>query len=71
VTTPIPGAQELITDPDWGRLVPREGRAIAEAVKALLADRPSAERVQAAVAGMSWQTNAAALVEHWRRLAAA
>ncbi len=71
VTTPIPGAQELITDPDWGRLVPREGKAIAEAVKALLADRPSPERVQAAVAGMSWQANAAALVEHWRRLAAA
>ena len=24
VTTPIPGAQELITDPAWGRMVPRD-----------------------------------------------
>lgn len=71
VTTPIPGAQELITDPDWGRLVPRDGPAIAAAVSALLAERPTPERVQEAVAGMSWQANAAALVEHWRRLAGA
>lgn len=69
VTTPIPGAQELITDPDWGRLVARGGAAIAAAVSELLAERPSPERVQEAVAGMSWQANAAALVEHWRRLA--
>lgn len=71
VTTPIPGAQELITDPDWGRLVPRNGPAIAAAVSALLAERPSPGRVQEAVAGMSWQANAAALVEYWRRLAGA
>ncbi|MEY4240067.1 MAG: hypothetical protein RL339_2668, partial [Pseudomonadota bacterium] len=69
VTTPIPGARELITDPDWGQLVPRDGTAIAAAVGAILAARPSPERVQQAVAGMSWQANAAALVEHWRRLA--
>ncbi len=69
VTTPIPGAQELITDPDWGRLVPRSAAAIAKAVGALLTERPSPERVQQAVAGMSWQANAAALIEHWRRLA--
>jgi glycosyltransferase involved in cell wall biosynthesis len=71
VTTPIPGAQELITDADWGRLVPRDGPAIVAAVSALLAERSSPERVQEAVAGMSWQANAAALVEHWRRLASA
>lgn len=71
VTTPIPGAQELITDPDWGRLVARDGAAIAVAVSELLAERPSPERVQEAVAGMNWQANAAALVEHWRRLAGA
>lgn len=69
VTTPIPGATELITDPHWGRLVPRESTAIAAAVAALLAQQPAPERVQAAVAGMSWQANAAALVAHWRRLA--
>jgi glycosyltransferase involved in cell wall biosynthesis len=69
VTSPIPGAQELITDPDWGRLVPRDGGAIAAAVNAILAAPPAPERVQEATAGMSWQANAAALVEHWRRLA--
>lgn len=68
VTTPIPGALELITDPDWGRLVPRDGAAIADAVAAILAAPSSPERVSEAVAGMSWQANAAALVEHWRRL---
>ena len=70
VTTPIPGAQELITDPDWGQLVPRDAAAIAAAVQKLLIARPSPERVQEATRGMSWQANAAVLVEHWRRLAA-
>ncbi len=71
VTTPIPGARELITDPAVGRLVPREGPAIAAAVREILSAPPARETVQAAVAGMSWQANAAALVAHWRRLAAA
>lgn len=71
VTTPIPGAQELITDPAWGRLVPRDGAAIAEAVSDLLAARPDPETVRAAVAEYSWEANAAALVAHWRRLAKA
>lgn len=69
VTTPIPGAQELITDPAWGRLVPRDGMAIAAAVSELLAARPDPETVRAAVAEYSWEANAAALVAHWRRLA--
>jgi glycosyltransferase involved in cell wall biosynthesis len=68
VTTPIPGAQELITDPDWGRLVPRDATAIAAAVRAIMTAQPAPERVQQAVAGMSWDANAAALTEHWRRL---
>ena len=71
VTTPIPGAQELLTDPDCGYLVPRDGAAIAAAVRSILIARPSPERVQEAVAGMSWQANAAALIEHWQRLASA
>ena len=69
VTTPLPGAQELITDPAFGRLVPREAAAIAAAVNELLAAPPSPERVQEAVAGFSWQANADALVAHWQRLA--
>lgn len=69
VTTPIPGARELITDPRWGRLVARDGAAIAAAVSELLAERPAPEAVREAVAGMSWEANAEALVNHWRRLA--
>ncbi len=69
VTTPIPGAMELITEPEWGRLAPRNGAAIAEAVAGILTAPPPPERVQQAVAGLSWQANAAAIVEHWRRLA--
>jgi len=71
ITTPIPGAQELLTNPAWGRMVPREGPAIAAAVRDILSAPPAPETVQAAVAGMSWQANAAALVAHWRRLVAA
>ena len=36
VTTPIPGARELITDPAYGRLVERDGLAISDAVRELL-----------------------------------
>ncbi len=69
VTTPIPGAQELITDPNWGRLVPRDGAAIAAAVQDLLTARLDPEVVRQAAASFSWVANAAALVTHWRRLA--
>ena len=37
VTTPIPGARELLTDPAWGRMVARDKLAIAIAVDQLLA----------------------------------
>lgn len=69
VTTPIPGALELITDPIAGRLVPRSAPDIALAVAAILADPPAPEAVSAAVDGFSWDTNAEELVAHWRRLA--
>jgi hypothetical protein len=52
-------------------MVPREGPAIAAAMRDILSAPPAPETVQAAVAGMSWQANAAALVAHWRRLVAA
>lgn len=70
VTTPIPGARELITDPAAGRLVARDAAKIATAVAALLADPPAPEAVSATVAGFSWDANAEALVAHWRGLAA-
>jgi teichuronic acid biosynthesis glycosyltransferase TuaC len=71
VTTPIPGAQELITDPTLGRLVPRDGAAIAAAVHELLTAALDPEVVRVGAANFSWTANAAALVDHWRKLAEA
>lgn len=68
VTTPIPGARELLTDPAWGRMAERDGVAIAEAVKGLLAARPARDEVLRGAEGFSWEANAEALVAHWRRL---
>jgi glycosyltransferase involved in cell wall biosynthesis len=69
VTTPIPGAVELLTDPAWGSFAARDKLAIAIEVSQLLANPPSRETVAAAVAGFSWEANAAALVEYWNGLA--
>ncbi|PKB25111.1 glycosyltransferase involved in cell wall biosynthesis [Novosphingobium kunmingense] len=69
VTTPIPGARELLSDPACGRMVARDGAAIAAAVRAILTDKPAPEAVSAAVSAWSWEANAEALVAHWTRLA--
>jgi len=69
VTTPIPGAQELLTDPAYGRMVERSADAFARAINALLAAPPPREAVLAGAAEFSWEANAEALVAHWRRLA--
>ena len=70
VTTPIPGARELLTEPAYGRMVPRDPSAIAAAVNELLANPPPREAVLAGAAEFSWEANAAALVAHWRAIAA-
>lgn len=69
VTTPIPGALELLTDPAWGRTAPRHAGAIAAAVREILSAAPSREDVQRGAAEFSWEANAAALVAHWQKLA--
>ena len=68
VTTPIPGALELITDPAYGRFATRDGKSIAEAVTALLQAPPPQAAVVRATKGYSWEENAAQLVAHWARL---
>ena len=68
VTTPIPGARELVTDPAFGRFAARDGREIAEAVTALLKSPPKQAEVVRATQGYSWEENAAQLVAHWKRL---
>lgn len=68
VTTPIPGARELITEPAFGRFAKRDGGQIAAAVLDLLANPPARDAVAQGAAAFSWEANAAALIEHWRRL---
>ena len=70
VTTAIPGAQELLTEPAYGRMADRTGPAIAAAVNKLLAAPPPRAAVLAGAAQFSWAANAAALVGYWRNLAA-
>jgi teichuronic acid biosynthesis glycosyltransferase TuaC len=68
VTTPIPGAIELLSDPAFGRLAARDGAAIAEAVRGLLSDPPPRDAVAKGAAGFSWEENAAQLVAYWNSL---
>ena len=70
VTTKIPGAQELLTDPAYGRMAARDPGAIAAAVNELLAAPPPRAAVLAGAGQFSWAANAAALVASWRSLAA-
>ena len=70
VTTPLPGAQELLTDPAYGRMAARDRVAIASAVNELLAAPPPRDAVLAGAADFSWEANAAALVAYWRTVAA-
>ena len=69
VTTPLPGARELLTDPAWGELVARDELAIAIAVSKILEDPPSREKVLEGAAPFSWEANSGALVDHWRKVA--
>jgi len=68
VTTPIPGAVELLTDPAWGRLAARDKLAIAIAVDEILSDPPPRTEVLRGAEPFSWEANAAGLVEYWRGL---
>lgn len=64
VITDVGGARELVDRPAAGRLVARDPAAIAEGIRAVLADpRPQAEVAEAA-RRFTWERNSAALFEH-------
>jgi len=64
VTTAVGEASLIVDRPAAGRIVEADPRAIAEAVRSLLADpRPAAE-VRASVCGFSWARQAAELERH-------
>ncbi len=60
----IGGAREAVDRPEAGRIAAREPGAIAEAVKAILADPPAQAEVRKAAERFSWESNARALFEH-------
>jgi teichuronic acid biosynthesis glycosyltransferase TuaC len=64
VTCDVGGAREAIDRPEAGRLVEREPGAVAEAVRALLADPPDPAAVRKSAERFSWDRNAADLYEH-------
>ena len=70
VITDAGGAREVVTAPEAGRIVARDPLAIAEGVRALLADPPARDDVAALADRFSWQANAAALDDYYRRLLA-
>jgi teichuronic acid biosynthesis glycosyltransferase TuaC len=63
VISDVGGAREVVDRPEAGRLVPRDPRGIAAAIRAILDDPPAAEAVRASARRFSWDANAAALGE--------
>jgi glycosyltransferase involved in cell wall biosynthesis len=70
VVPAIGGAEELLRDRSAGRLVERDAKSIAAAVKDILRAPPSQQEVAANVSQFSWQTNAENLVGFWKRVLA-
>lgn len=69
VTTNVGGAPEVIDRSEAGRLVPREPEAIANAIRAILADPPAQDAVREAAMRFSWSANRDALFAHLEGLA--
>lgn len=64
------GAAELVTSPVAGRIVDRTPKAIAEAVRAILASPPQPSEVAATLDGrFDWDRNGRELATHLRRCA--
>ncbi len=65
----IGGAREVVRSATAGRLAERTPQAIADALKAILANQPAQADVSAEAQRFSWQTNAAELSAHYHRIA--
>ncbi len=68
VITDAGGAKELVTTPEAGRIVPRDEKAIALAVRDVSNAGYSPDSVARTVANFSWEANAAALASYFTRL---
>jgi teichuronic acid biosynthesis glycosyltransferase TuaC len=67
----IGGAREVVRDASAGRIVERDSRAIAGALRELIGSPEDQSVVAANAAGFSWQANAEKLVGIWREAAQA
>ncbi|MDB5692250.1 MAG: glycosyltransferase family 4 protein [Alphaproteobacteria bacterium] len=68
VVTETGAAHEVVDRPAAGRIVPPDPRAIASALRALIASPPPQDAVRAAAERFSWERNAAELFAHLQRL---
>jgi glycosyltransferase involved in cell wall biosynthesis len=70
VITDAGGAREVVAAPEAGRIVARDPLAIADGVRAILADPPQRENVAALAERFSWQANAEALAGYYEQMIA-
>lgn len=64
VATDVGGAGEVLQNDSAGRIVARDGAAIAQAVRVLLATPPDPAIVRRAAERFTWQANSDALFDH-------
>jgi glycosyltransferase involved in cell wall biosynthesis len=64
VITTAGGAAEVVTDPDYGRIAPRDPADFAAAIGDLLAHPPAPADVRRGAERFTWEANGAALFEH-------
>lgn len=69
VISDVGGARELLDRPEAGRIVDRTPEAIANAIRATLADPPDRDAVRQAALRFTWQANGDALLAHLQDVA--
>ncbi|MEO9130189.1 MAG: glycosyltransferase, partial [Sphingomonas sp.] len=70
VITAAGGAAEVVTEPDFGRIVARDPQAFAVAIRDLLEEPPAQADVRRGAERFTWEANSAALFEHLAGLVA-
>ncbi len=68
VITNAGGAAEVVSDPSYGRIVPRDATAFSAAIAELIARPPAPEAVQRGAQRFTWEANTAALYDHFMRI---
>lgn len=71
VITDAGGAAEVVTEPAFGRIVPRDPQSFERAIRGLLDHPPAAAEVRRGAGRFTWEANGAALHAHLAGLVAA